>query len=78
MVIDALAFSGTNLFFRKLMDHGEKERKSHDLTLEKLRRIRDKWNKDRIKFIHFINIKLRETNETMAYINNVDEAMLNH
>ena len=60
------------------MDHGEKERKSHDLTLEKLRRIRDKWNKDRIKFIHFINIKLRETNETMAYINNVDEAMLNH
>ena len=32
-VMNALAFSGTNLFFGKLMDHGEKERNRHGLSL---------------------------------------------
>ena len=36
--MNALAFSDTNCFFRKLMDHGEKEYEKHDLTLEKLQR----------------------------------------
>ena len=31
------------------MDHGEKERKRHDLALEKLQRARTEWNKDRMK-----------------------------
>ena len=34
--MNALAFIGTNFFFSKLMDHGEKERKRHDLALEKV------------------------------------------
>ena len=38
-VVNALAFSGTNFFFfSKLTDHGEEERKRHDLALEKLQR----------------------------------------
>ena len=77
-VMNALAFSSTNFFFSKLTDHGEKERKRHDLALEKLQRSRDKWNEDRMKRLDFVNKSLREKNEARAYINNVDDAMLEY
>ena len=77
-VLNALAFSGTNFVFSRLMDHGEKERKKHDLALEKLQRARDEWNKDRTKQLDFINKRLREQNKARAYINNADEAMLEY
>ena len=35
VAVNALAFSGTNIVFSRLTDHGEEERKSHDLALEK-------------------------------------------
>ena len=76
--MNALAFSGTNFVFSRLTDHGEEERKRHDLALEKLQRARDEWNKDRMKRLDFINKRLREKNEARAYINNVDEAMLEY
>ena len=76
--MNALAFSGTNFVFSRLTDHGAKEHKKHDLALEKLQRVRDKWNEDRMKRLDFINKRLREKNEARAYINNVDEAMLEY
>ena len=36
VVVNASAFSGTNFVFSRLTDHGEEERKRHDLALEKL------------------------------------------
>ena len=75
-VVNALAFSGTNFVFCRFTDHGEKERKTHDLALENLQRARDKWNEDRMKQLDFINKRLREQNKARAYINNVDEAMV--
>ena len=77
-MVNALAFSGTNFVFSRLTDHGEEERKRHDLALEKLQRARDKLNKDRMKRLDFIRKRLREKNEAMTYINNVDEAMLKY
>ena len=77
-VVNALAFSGTNFIFSRLTDHGAEERKRHDLGLEKLQRARNEWNRDRMKRLEFINRRLREKNETMAYINNVDEVMLEY
>ena len=77
-VVNALAFSGTNFIFSRLTDHGAEERKRHDLALEKLQRARDEWNRDRMKRLDFINRRLREKNEAKAYINNVDEAMLEY
>ena len=77
-VVNALAFSGTNFVFSKVTDHGEEKRKRHDLALEKLQRARDKWNKDRMKRLDFINKRLREKNEARTYINNVDGAMLEY
>ena len=35
VVMNALAFKGTDIFFSKLMNHGKKERKRHDLAFEK-------------------------------------------
>ena len=77
-VANATAFGGANLAFSMLTDHGAKERKRHDLALEKLQRARDKWNMDRMKRLDFINKRLREKNEAKAYINNVDEAILEY
>ena len=77
-MVNALAFSGTNFVFSRLTDHDAKERKRHDLALEKLQRAWDEWNRDRMKRIDFMNRRLREKNEARAYINNVDEAMLEY
>ena len=77
-LVSALAFSDTNFVFSKFTDHGKEERKRHDLALEKLQRARDEWNKDRMKRLDFINKRLREKNEVRAYINNVDEAVLEY
>ena len=57
-VMNPLDFSGNNFAFSKLMDHGEKESKRQDFALEKLQRVRDEWNKDRIKILDFLNKKL--------------------
>ena len=59
-VVKALAFSVTNFVFSRLTDHGEEERKRHDLALERLQIARDKWNEDRMKQLDFINKRLRE------------------
>ena len=77
-MVNALAFSGTNFVFSRLTDHGEEERKRHDLAEEQLQKVRDKWNEDQMKPLDFINKRLREKIEARAYINNVDDAMLEY
>ena len=74
-VVNALAFSRTSFVFSRLSDHGENERKRHDLSLKRLQKTRNEWNKERMKWLDFINKRLRGENEIRAYINNVDEAM---
>ena len=64
--------------FSRFTDHVEKERIIHDLVHEKLQRARDEWNEDRMKRLDFINKRLREKNEARAYVNNVDESMLEY
>ena len=77
-VVNVLAFSGTYFVFNRLRDRGAEERKRHDLAEEQLQMARDKWNEDRMKRLDFINKRLHEKNEAWAYINNVDEAMLDY
>ena len=77
-VVNVLAFSGTNFIFSRFTHHGARERKRHDLAEEKPQRARDEWNKNRIKWIDFINKRLRGKNEARAYIKNVDKAMLEY
>ena len=78
VVVNGLAFSGSNFVFSHLTDHGEEERKRHDLALEKIQRAMDKWNENRMKLLDFINKRLHEKNEVRTYINNVDEAMFEY
>ena len=40
-----LTLIGRNFVLHRLTDHGEEERKRHDLELEKLQRATDEWNK---------------------------------
>ena len=77
-VFSATAFGGANLAFSMLTNHGAKERKRHDLEEEKLQRARDKWNEDRMERLDFIKKRLREKNEAKAYINNINEEMLEY
>ena len=77
-VINVEAFSGTSFFFSKLIDHGEKERKLHNLALEKLQMSREEWKKYTIKRLGFINKRLWEKNEAREKINNADKVMLKH
>ena len=56
----------------------KKNAKDMIFALEKHQRARDKWNEDRMKRLDFINKRLLEKNETRAYINNVDETMLEY
>ena len=77
-VVNATAFDGASLGFSMLRNDGGKEHKRHDLAEEQLQEARDKWNEDRMKQLDFINKRLREKNEAMAYINNVDEAILEY
>ena len=76
--INATAFASAILGFSMLRDDGEKEHKRHDLAFEKLQRARNEWNKDRMKRLYFISKRLREKNEARAYINSVDEVLLEY
>ena len=76
--VNALPFSGINYLFSKFSDHGEAERKRHDLALEDLERDRDKWNQDRMERLDFINKRLRDKKEATDYIGNFDSAMLEY
>ena len=40
--------------------------KHHDLTEEKLHKVKDKWNEDRIKQLDFINKRLCQNSEEKA------------
>ena len=76
--INATAFGGVSLEYSMLRNNGGKERKRHDLAAEQLQRECDKWNEDRMVRFHFVNKTLREKNEAKAYINNVDDAVLEY
>ena len=54
----------------------KKERKLHDLALERLQRARNQWNEDRMKRLDFSNKRLREANKAKVYISSVDDTML--
>ena len=76
--INATAFAVASLGFSMFRDDGGKERKRHDLALEKIQRARDQWNEDRMKRLDFINKWLREQNKARAYISDTDVAMFEY
>ena len=88
--INGKAFVGASFGFSMLRDDCGKEPKRNDLAEEKHQRGRDdlgeekhqrgrdQWNEDRMKRLDFINKIVCEKNKARAYINNVDEAILEY
>lgn len=66
-VLNTLRFSVTNFFSINFMNYGEKENKRHDLLLKNLLRVKDKWNKDRIKRLDLLNNKICGKNNAKAH-----------
>ena len=64
-VVNALAFTGSINFVSSLKSSAiEKERKRHDLALERLMKARDKWSKERLKYLDYLNDRLRKEANT--------------
>ena len=79
-VMNSLRFSVTNFFSINFMNYVEKENKRHDLLLKNLQRVRDKWNKDRIKRLDLLNKRLCEKNNAKAHTKpclNITKYLLN-
>ena len=55
-VVNALAFTGSIFLFSSHW----KERKRHDLAQEQLTKARDEWSKERVKYLDYINDRLRK------------------
>ena len=58
--INALALSGSNYLFSKLLDHGQEEQKRHDLAMKKFQEAIDEWYKEWLKNIDFIIKRLHD------------------
>ena len=76
--INVVAFTSASADFSMLRNDVGKERKRHDLAEGQEDRARDIWNENRMKRLDFINKRLREQNKARAYINNVDDTMLEY
>ena len=75
-LVNAFAFTGSNYLFKTVEgDRVDRERKRHDLALEKLQKARDDFNKKRLLKIDFINKRLAEKHAAEARFNDLDDAM---
>jgi len=78
-LVNALAFSGSNFLFSHLDKvNYDKERKRHDLAIEKLNEETEEWNKERKNTLDFINKEFQKRNIAEKDFRNVDEAMELH
>ena len=60
-VVNALAFTGSNVLFSSLKCSDiEKEQKRHNLALDKLTKARDEWSKERLKYLDYMNDRLKK------------------
>ena len=73
--INALAFSGSNYLFSKLLDHGKAKQKRHDLAMEDFQKVRDEWKKERVKRLDFINKRVREQQDARQAVTNLEDGM---
>ena len=53
----------------------EQERKIHDLALEQLTKARDEWSKERVKYLDYINDRLRKETNVKKLFTDINEAM---
>ena len=74
--MNALAFSGSNYLFSQLQGAKvDRERKRHDLAVERLTAAQQEWARRRTQRLDFINEELRRQNHAAETFRDVDQAM---
>ena len=73
---NALAFTGSSFLFSRLSkDSIDKERKRHDLAIEKLQKAQVEWQQKRQQRIDFINKQLMLEKKAEAKFTELNDAM---
>ena len=73
-IFNALAFSGGNYLFSLFSDKGKTEMKRHNLTMEKITKDRDNYNKERQQRLDYINKTLRQQRHAEHTFTDLDAA----
>lgn len=75
-VANALAFTGSSYMFQSLAkDRVDKERKRHDIAVEKLQKAQVEWQQKRQERIDFINKQLLAERKADAKFTELNDAM---
>ena len=75
-IANALAFTGSSYLFSHISKNSiDKERKRHDLAIEKLEKAQVEWSEKRQKRIDFINNRLLKEKKAEQKFNELGEAM---
>lgn len=75
-VVNALAFTGSNFLFSSISKQQiDKERKRHDLALEKLARAKEDWEQQRVKYLDYLNKRMMQQKLSEKTFSNVNEAL---
>ena len=76
-VENALAFTGGNFLFLKLVigNDAEKERETYDKAVERLEVAQTAWNKRRIQRLDFINEAMKKEHNAGQTFDDVDQGM---
>ena len=76
-VVNAFAFSGSNYLFSQFGGSGDiaRERKRHDLAMEKFQRAQAEWSNKRNERIDILNEKIMKEQHAVKEFDDADQAM---
>ena len=76
ILVNALAFTGSNYLFSMLRSSGvDEERKRHDMAVEQLQTAQASWSRKRTERLYWINEELRRRGHAVETFRDVDAAM---
>ena len=75
-LVNALAFTGSNFLISSISQKRvDEERKRHDLALEQLAQAKQQWEKQRVKYLDYLNQRMRQQKLSEQTFANVDEVL---
>ena len=78
-VVNALAFTGSNFLFSSISKNQvDEERKRHDLALEKLSAAKSRFERERVKYLDYLNDRMNRQNISKQTFSNIDRALMTY
>ena len=75
-IVNAVAFTGSNFLFSSIASKRiDQERKRHDLALERLSGAKLRYEKERTKYLDFLNERIQQEKQSKETFHNVDAAL---